>query len=126
MRYLIDNNNFSKKIFFEEIYLNKLYKNECGLYIEKNSYLIKSVNERNKVSHMSIKTNTFNNLQSKIAYYKWLLTYRVILIQELGININDERFKSCLNKIRRMNKRINYEICDRCKYKAKCILDYNN
>lgn len=130
LRYLIDNNNFSKKIFFEEIYLNKLYKNEdkneCGLYIEKNSYLIKSVNERNKVSHMSIKTNTFNNLQSKIAYYKWLLTYRVILIQELGININDERFKSCLNKIRRMNKRINYEICDRCKYKAKCILDYNN
>lgn len=130
LRYLIDNNDFSKKIFFEEIYLNKLYKNEdkneCGLYIEKNSYLTKSVNERNKVSHMSIKTNSFNNLQSKIACYKWLLAYRVIIIQELGININDERFKLCLNKIRRMNKRINYEICDRCKYKAECILDYNN
>lgn len=130
LRYLIDNNDFSKKIFFEEIYLNKLYrnedKNECGLYIEKNSYLIKSVNERNKVSHMSIKTNAFNNLQSKIAYYKWLLTYRVIIIQELGININDEKFKSCLNKIRRMNKRINCEICDRCKYKTECILDYDN
>lgn len=130
LRYLIDNNDFSKKIFFEEIYLNKLYKNEdkneCGLYIEKNSYLIKSVNERNKVSHMSIKTNTFNNLQSKIAYYKWLLIYRVIIIQELGININDQRFKSCLNKIRRINKRINCEICDRCKYKVECILDYND
>ena len=130
LRYLIDDNNFSKKIFFEEIYLNKLYKNEdkneCGLYIEKNSFLIKSVNERNKVSHMSIKTNTFNNLQSKIAYYKWLLTYRVIIIRELGIDINDERFKACLNKIRGMNKRINCEICDGCKYKAECILDYNN
>lgn len=130
LRYVIDNCKFSKRVFFEEIYLNKVYKNEerneCELYIEKNSYLKKTVNERNKVSHMSKKTDVFNEFQIKIAYYKWLLIYRVIIIQELGININDERVEKCIKKIRKMNKMINYEICDKCYYKNKCVIDYNN
>lgn len=72
---------------------------------------------------MSMKKDVFNNFQKKIAYYKWLLVYRLIIIQELGININDTKLESCIEKIRGINKIINTDICNKCKYKDNCIVE---
>ena len=123
LRKLISNNKkYSDKIFYEEIYLDKLYENqtECNLYVGKNSFLTKSINERRKISHMSKKDNTFNDFQILIAYYKWLLMYRVVLIKNIFLILYDFMLDKCISRIRWINKKYNTDKCSTCKYNADC------
>lgn len=121
-RLITDNKKYSDKIFYEEIYLDKLYKNqaECNLYVGKNLFLIKSINERRKISHMSKKDNIFNDFQILIAYYKWLLMYRVVLIKNIGANVDNFMLDKCINRTRWINKNYNTDNCSTCKHNADC------
>lgn len=129
LEYLINNNKeYSDKIFSEEIYLNLLSQEElnCKLYVNKNTFLVKSINERRKISHMSKKDNVFENLQSLIAYYKWLLLYRIVIIKELGISIDEFMLQNCINKIRYINNENNQDKCNECKHYNDCKIKYKN
>ena len=132
MKYLIDNSKeYSYKIFEEEIYLSVLNKEEkekfkCNLYVDKESFLTKSINERRKISHMSKKENVFKNLQGLIAYYKWLLIYRITIIKELGTNIDESMLQNCINRIRYRNKKNNQDKCNECKHYNDCKIKYKN
>ena len=126
LKYLMDKGSYSKEIFWEEIYLNQnKLKDKCNSYVEKSNYLNKIVNERNLISHMNNKTIRLTNFQRRMAYYKWFLVYRIIIMEELGIKINNVKLEKCIDKIRDINRIENLEGCDVCEYKLKCIVNFN-
>lgn len=123
LKYLIDNYTLLQEIFYEEIKLEGNKKCKCNLYSSKNVFLDKCVNERNKISHMTRKDKDklFELFQSINAYYKWLLAYRIIILQEIGIKVDEERLRNILSKIRKNNQHENRELCDNCK--VECFIN---
>ena len=83
------------------------------------------MNERNKISHMTKKDKEklFELFQSVNAYYKWLLAYRIIILQEIGIEVDKERLRNILNQVRTDNKYKNSEFCEKCKNANNCIMN---
>lgn len=69
---------------------------------------------------MSKKDNTFNDFQILIAYYKWLLMYRVVLIKNIGANVDNLMLDKCINRTRWINKNYNTDNCSTCKHNADC------
>lgn len=125
LRYLIDNYTLLQEIFYEEIQLENNKKYECDIYLGRNVFLDKCVNERNKISHMTKKDKEklFELFQSVNAYYKWLLAYRIIILQEIGIEVDKERLRNILNQVRTDNKYKNSEFCEKCKNANNCIMN---
>lgn len=122
LKYLIDNYTLLQEIFYEEIKLESNKKSKCNLYLSENVFLDKCVNERNKISHMTQKDKDklFELFQSINAYYKWLLAYRIIILQEIGIEVDRKRLTKILGKIRRDNQYKKRELCDNCQ--RECFL----
>lgn len=67
------------------------------------------------------KDKLFELFQSINAYYKWLLAYRIIILQEIGIKVDEERLRNILSKIRKNNQHENRELCDNCK--VECFIN---
>ena len=82
LEYLFDK-EYSKKIFCEEINITE----ENNYTMPKEIFIITSVNERNRLSHMSYdkrkKYFTLNQLQT--AYDKYSLLFRCMILEYLNI-----------------------------------------
>jgi hypothetical protein len=127
LRSLMERNRYTKFIFFEEELLNQVSNsNECCLYENKNNCITKAVNERNKISHMTNKEprKLYSVYQQNVYYYKWLIFYRIIILEDIGVTIDEENLKICLDKMQKNNRKYGFEICNTCRYRENCIIDY--
>lgn len=106
-------------IFYEEKILGNKFinkKNECKVFYKENKFLSKSLNERNRLSHMVKKEDLFSNVERKFYYWKYILLYRMIVIDYLNIEyaLDYENYKINLESMH--NWLIENKKCDNCIY----------
>lgn len=114
LEYDKDNLIFYEEKLLEETFRNK--ENKCKVFLKENKFLNKSINERNRLSHMVKKSELFSQIENKYYYWKYILLYRIVLVSKLNIEyaIDKENYRRNLESMH--NWLVENKKCNKCKY----------
>lgn len=101
----------------EMTYYFKKEKNQCKIFLKYNHLLKKCVNHRNYLSHMREENDVFSAVEIKMYYWKFLLLYRLVLLEQLELSeaIIDENVEKYIEHTLNWYKNRKME-CENCPY----------
>ena len=112
INYIINDTFFGKIIFYDEI--NKV--NDCTKFYCIDDFKRKTINERNRFSHMNNDSNKdyLNNEEYIYFYLKYKLTYRCCILSSINIEIDNTLLFNNTYRIKNILPNIS-NICLKCK-----------